>query len=185
MATTFPTSLDSMPDYTDGTTVLVASDSNNIADTVDALQAKVGIDSSAVATSHDYKIAQLEAKTVCTLTASGATVFNTTMASPASPQDLDLSAYVGSNMAIIWLEVYFTGTNGDFYNAKTKGFGTTTFADHTSAACQHGGCTVESDGTLCHSQMCLPTDSSGVIQHWFTDATTTITVKLIAYIKLA
>ena len=185
MSTNFPTSLDSYATMVDGTEILQVSPQNNVRDAIEAMQAKIGIDGSAVVSSHDYKIAQLEAKTVCTLTASGATVFNTTMSSPSSPQDLDLSAYVGSNTAIVWLEVYFTGTNGDFYNAKTKGFGTTTFADHTSAACQHGGCTVESDGTLCHSQMCLPTDSAAVIQHWFTDATTTITVKLIAYIKLA
>ena len=117
------------------------------------------------------------------LYASGETVFNTTMTSTASRQELDLSSYVGSGTAIVWLEVSFNGTDGDFYAAWTKGYGTSTFADHTSAACQHGGCVIESDGSLCHAQMCLPTDSSGVIYHAHTRNNVTITIKLIAYIS--
>jgi hypothetical protein len=63
MTTNFPTSVDSFPDPT-------ATDRldnpphdvlhTNVNSAVEALQAKVGVDSSAVTTSHDYKIAQLE-----------------------------------------------------------------------------------------------------------------------------
>lgn len=61
MATTFPTSLQDL-DATRGTTGQPLSSPNHIThhltedDTIEALQAKVGINSSAVTTSHDYKL---------------------------------------------------------------------------------------------------------------------------------
>jgi hypothetical protein len=54
MATNFPTSLDTIPNVTDGVDYPEASDMNVLNDAVEALQAKVGIDDSAVATSIDY-----------------------------------------------------------------------------------------------------------------------------------
>ena len=64
MATNFPTSLDSLTNPT--TTDQLNSPSHaaqhtNANDAIEQLQAKVGVNSSAVTTSHDYKIAQLEA----------------------------------------------------------------------------------------------------------------------------
>jgi len=59
MSTNFPTSLDSYDDKTTDDDVL-ASHTNALQDAVAALEAKVGIDSSAVSTSHDYKITKLE-----------------------------------------------------------------------------------------------------------------------------
>ena len=66
MATNFPTSLDSYtnPTSTDlmnSGTVPHATQHANINDAVEALEAKVGVDSSAVATSFDYRIGILEA----------------------------------------------------------------------------------------------------------------------------
>lgn len=73
MTTNFPGSLDSWTAKTDGVDYPQASHINNLQDAVDALEDKVGVDSSAVTSSHDYKIAQLESgralKTI-TLTAS-------------------------------------------------------------------------------------------------------------------
>jgi hypothetical protein len=60
MSTNFPTSLDSYAALVDGTDILEAADQNNVRDAVEAIEAKVGINGSAVTTSHDYKIDALE-----------------------------------------------------------------------------------------------------------------------------
>jgi hypothetical protein len=63
MATNFPTSQDSFTNPTSTNTLDSPNHADqhaNVNDAVEALQAKVGVDSSAVTTSHDYKIAQLE-----------------------------------------------------------------------------------------------------------------------------
>lgn len=59
MATNFPTSLDSYTDVADGDTIQIST-TNNQQDAIEALEAKVGIDSSAVTSSHDYKIGAIE-----------------------------------------------------------------------------------------------------------------------------
>ena len=65
MATNFPGGVDSFTNPTSGDTLASpdhAAQHADVNDAVEALQAKVGADSSAVTTSHDYKIAQLEVK---------------------------------------------------------------------------------------------------------------------------
>lgn len=52
----FPTSLDSFGDVTDNVDDVEASDINNIQDAVEAIEAKIGIDGSVVATSIDFFI---------------------------------------------------------------------------------------------------------------------------------
>jgi len=81
MASVYPTSLDDLigsQTYVDGTTVLEAAELNNIQDAVDELQEKVGIDSSAVSTSHDYRWANEGVAQIVTNTdgavASGTTI---------------------------------------------------------------------------------------------------------------
>ena len=67
MATNFPTSLDSLtnPQSTDGLNNPSHSAQHaNANDAIEALQAKVGVDSSAITTSHDYKIGQLETNSI-------------------------------------------------------------------------------------------------------------------------
>ncbi len=66
MSTNFPTSLDTLQNPTSTDTVASvdhAAQHTNANDAIEALQAKVGIDSSAVSTSHDYKIARKAEKT--------------------------------------------------------------------------------------------------------------------------
>ena len=63
MATSFPASLDTLTNPTSSDSLSSPSHSAqhaNVNDAVEALQAKVGADSSAVTTSLDYKVAQLE-----------------------------------------------------------------------------------------------------------------------------
>jgi len=64
VATNFPASLDSLTNPTSSDSLNSPSHSAqhaNSNDAIEALQAKVGVDSSAVTTSLDYKVAQLEA----------------------------------------------------------------------------------------------------------------------------
>ena len=64
MASNFPTSLDTLTNPTSSDSLASPSHSAqhaNVNDAVEALQAKVGADSSAVTSSLDYKVAQLEA----------------------------------------------------------------------------------------------------------------------------
>lgn len=58
MATNFPTGLDDFTNYVDGTTIMEAATLNDMQFAIEALQAKVGVDSSATSTSHDYKLAR-------------------------------------------------------------------------------------------------------------------------------
>ena len=79
MATNFPTSLDTLTNPTSSDSLSSPSHSAqhaNVNDAVEALQAKVGVDSSAVTSSLEYRIAQLEAagspmKKVAAFTSSG------------------------------------------------------------------------------------------------------------------
>lgn len=62
MATSFPTSLDSLtnPTSTDTTTAVDhAAQHANANDAIEALQTKVGINSSAVTSTHDYKLSEV------------------------------------------------------------------------------------------------------------------------------
>lgn len=66
MATNFPTSLDSLTNPTasdklNSATVPHATQHANINDAMEAVQAKVGVNSSAVTTSHEYRIDAIEA----------------------------------------------------------------------------------------------------------------------------
>jgi len=61
MAINFPVSLDDLANVNTGDTITPAH-KNDLNDIVEALEAKVGIDSSAVATSHDYLLTHLPAQ---------------------------------------------------------------------------------------------------------------------------
>ena len=62
MSTSFPTGLDTLTNPTATDKVAVVSHSSqhaNANDAIEALQAKVGANSSAVTTSHDYKLGEV------------------------------------------------------------------------------------------------------------------------------
>lgn len=71
MSANFPTSLDVYAALVDNTDNIIAAHPNNRGDAIEALQAKVGVDSSAVTSSHDYKFTHL----------------------PGQAQNLDIGAY--------------------------------------------------------------------------------------------
>lgn len=80
MATTFPTSLDTFTNITDPTNTTLETEvggrthsefHNDYNDSIEALEARVGVTGSAVTTSHAYKIATLETADVQNVKLSG------------------------------------------------------------------------------------------------------------------
>lgn len=137
MATNFPASLDALTNPTAGDALNSpshASQHANSNDAIEALQAKVGVDGSAVATSIDYKLNN----TVATLTGTQ-TLTNKTLMSPvieeaqvvnllekftrvttAAPTQIDVDMVTGNNLII-----YTTNASADFqarllYNGSTS-----------------------------------------------------------------
>ena len=90
MASNFPSSLDtftnpSSSDAMDSVSVPHATQHSDLNDAVEALQAKVGANSSAVTTSHDYKIADHASRiTVLEGATAGIAIFNETQSSATS-----------------------------------------------------------------------------------------------------
>jgi hypothetical protein len=82
MATNFPTSIDSLtnPASTDSLDTPSHSTQHiNSNDAIEAIQAKVGVDNSAVTTSHDYKISQLETDSHSPVTVTDSTEIDFTL----------------------------------------------------------------------------------------------------------
>ncbi len=120
---------------------------------------------------------------------SGATVFNTTLDAASTFQDLDLSAYVGSTYAVVWLEVVAPFASAAAYIVRTNAYGSGTFTDHysqwhiiTNEYGPVGGTVIVGDGADCYGYICLITDSVGRIEHGCTSNAATITIKLIGFI---
>jgi hypothetical protein len=187
MATNFPTSLDALranQGITDGTTIVTVAPHNNLMDAVDALEAKVGVNSSAVTTSLDYKINTFKGARL-----SGATVFSTHATAASTWQDLNLAAVVGANAALVFLEVQASAPG--VLACKPKGYGGAV-AYHTgytsNGSPSFGECGTAAgvsgfwQATDIHYLMCF-TDSSGVIQIAYSDLTTTLTIKLIGFYR--
>jgi len=118
MATNFPASLDTLTNPTSSDSLSSPSHSAqhaNVNDAVEALQAKVGADSSAVTSSLDYKVAQLEASngvyfakasrnTDLTLTDAGTSVFDSSL-------NLTVDAAAGDVISYTFDTVVGSGTN--------------------------------------------------------------------------
>ncbi len=106
MATNFPSSLDTLTnptvsDYLNSTTVPHATQHADLNDAVEALEAKVGVDSSAVATSLDYKVAALEAGATASAFVVYADVAARTAGNP-SPSEGDVAYMLDTNKLVIF-----------------------------------------------------------------------------------
>ena len=112
----------------------------------------------------------------------GSTVFNTSMTAANTFQDLDLSAKVGSNAALVFLEVHNNGS--DLFVCKPKGYGSATFSKHNPGADTQGfGCCLIDHNTDDYGYVTVATDSSGVIQIGSGSNSETFTIKLVGYVK--
>ena len=111
--------------------------------------------------------------------ADGTTVHNGTLTANNTFQDLDLSSYVGSNIAFVYLEVYNASGFGQNFCCKPKGYGGTgAYHITTESSAQVSWATA-----TCYGYATVMTDTSGVIQIAVADATQTIRIKLVGYVK--
>jgi len=104
VATNFPASLDSLTNPTSSDSLNSPSHSAqhaNSNDAIEALQAKVGADSSAVTTSHDYKIADHASRL-------------TTLESAAGPGAVLIASQRGSSVASISFDNCFSSTYDNY-----------------------------------------------------------------------
>ena len=174
----FPTSLNDHSannNITDGDTIVKAADVDNLNAGADALETKVGVDGSAVVTSHDYLLANI-------VRFPGNTVFNATLSIVNTWQDLDLSGTVGSKKTLCYFQVNSTG--GDRYAMKPKGEGGAWVAHEPN---QVAGTNLDvSSGHLNTVPgymywVCL-TDANGEVEIASDSVAGTLTIKLLAYI---
>lgn len=115
MATNFPTSLDALTNPTSGQTLNSPSHSTqhaNSNDAIEALQTKVGVDSSAITTSIDYKINNFDATKITTGTIANARL-------PVSPTFVNLTS---TGNFLVWGTATTLGT-GIAYFGNTVGGG--------------------------------------------------------------
>ena len=110
---------------------------------------------------------------------SGATVYNAVMAVANTWYDLDLSAIVGNHNALCYFEILASAAV--HYTMKPKDFGAGVSAH--SGEGDRGTCLHYSTLGTMYSYFICPTDSNGVLQHGATNNTSTMTLKLIGYIK--
>ena len=97
MASAFPTTLDDLignQQYTDGVTELEAVHFNNWQDAIDNMQEKIGVDGSAVTTSHDYKINRRGVQTVIATDATVVTGSTPTVNDDTIPQNTEGSEFI-------------------------------------------------------------------------------------------
>jgi len=126
MASNFPTSLDaftnpSSTDAMDSVSVPHATQHADLNDAVEALEAKVGADSSAVTSSHDYKIAQLEAishgKILQVVSTTKTDTFTASLAQGAFTSVTGLSAVITpsdtSSKVLVFVTVSGSNTTSD------------------------------------------------------------------------
>ena len=161
MASNFPSSLDaftnpSSSDAMDSVSVPHATQHSDLNDAVEALQAKVGADSSAVTSSHDYKIAQLEAgatggKILQVVSTTKTDTFSAAISGGNDTAITGLSATITPTSASSTILVlgmvngggYGTGTNGvnvRTYRGATMIGVASSFGNRTEAtASSHGG----------------------------------------------
>ena len=133
MASSFPSSLDaftnpSSADAMDSVSVPHATQHADLNDAVVALEAKVGADSSAVSSSHDYKIAQLEGRDTAGLvhisrTTIGSAVSSVTVSGAfSSTYDnyrIVVTGGTPSNTTDMWLKLGAT-TTGYYFGGKAR-----------------------------------------------------------------
>lgn len=109
----------------------------------------------------------------------GSTVFNSTMTASTTWQDLDLSSYVGSNAALVYVEIYATAHT--IFFIKPKGYGSSNVMDHYVLYASGMGVIIFNANE--YTYMMTSTSSSGICQIAANDNTTIFTIKLIGYIK--
>jgi len=150
-------------DSVDGTTIEINSDALRIKDGgVGFAKLTDVIDSDTMSGATDTKLATAESIKAYVDNNSGLKVSTATgtLSSTTSFQDLDLSSVVGSNKAMVIMEVFDSNANNRYILFRTKGSSVETYGNNAQGASGTVLSTTNAGGTII-----VTTDSSGVLEY--------------------
>jgi len=158
-------------DSVDGTTIEINSDALRIKDGgVGFAKLTDVIDSDTMSGATDTKLATAESIKAYVDNNSGfkASTATGTLSATSSFQDLDLSSVVGSNKAMVIMEVFDSNANNRYILFRTKGSSVETYGNNAQGASGTVLSTTNAGGTII-----VTTDSSGVLEYKTPAGTTT------------
>lgn len=181
MPSVYPGDIDTWDTYDPGDTI---HDSmiEKIQEAVAGLEALVGKTSSAVTTSHVYRMAALEAKTAFWNEYTGAAVFSSVFTATHTWQTLDLSAIVGSRAALCFFEMVDTGSHGYKFKPKDSAGGAAPSAFDQGADGNSSVYAVDFGTSGHYTFLIMPTDSDGCIEMSAGSTSSTLTIKLLGFV---
>jgi len=166
MATNFPTSLDALTNPVAGDSLSSPSHSGqhaNANDAIEALQAKVGVDSSAVTTSIDYKLRNLSGSAITTGTMTGTIVDqleeNWNIVASAATGTINFDVKTAS----IW---YYTSNATANHTVNVRGDGSTTLSSLLAVGDSITVVWANTNGTTAYYPNVFQVDGSTVTPKW-------------------
>ena len=166
MATNFPTSLDSLTNPVAGDALSSPSHAGqhaNANDAIEALQAKVGVDSSAVTTSIDYKLRNLDASTITNGSLTGAVVDqleeNWNIVASAATGTINFDVKTAS----IW---YYTSNASANHTVNVRGDGSTTLSSLLAVGDSITVVWANTNGTTAYWPSTFQVDGSSITPKW-------------------
>jgi hypothetical protein len=166
MATNFPTSLDALTNPVAGDSLSSPSHSGqhaNANDAIEALQAKVGVDSSAVTTSIDYKLRNLSGSTITTGTMTGTIVDqleeNWNIVASAATGTINFDVKTAS----IW---YYTSNASANHTVNVRGDGSTTLSSLLAVGDSITVVWANTNGTTAYWPSTFQVDGSSITPKW-------------------
>lgn len=166
MATNFPTSLDSLTNPTSGDSLNSPSHAGQHADAndaIEALQAKVGVNSSAVTTSIDYKLRNLDASTITNGSLTSAVVDqleeNWNIVASAATGTINFDVKTAS----IW---YYTSNASANHTVNVRGDGSTTLSSLLAVGDSITVVWANTNGTTAYWPSTFQVDGSSITPKW-------------------
>lgn len=166
MATNFPASLDSLTNPVAGDSLSSPSHAGqhtNANDAIEALQAKVGVDSSAVTTSIDYKLRNLDGSTI-----TGGTLTGTIVDQLEENWNIVASAATGTinldvKTASVW---YYTSNASANHTVNVRGNGSTTLSSLLAVGDSITVVWANTNGATAYYPNTFQVDGSSVTPKW-------------------
>ena len=166
MATNFPTSLDSLTNPTAGNTLASPSHAGQHADAndaIEALQAKVGVNNSAVTTTIDYKLRNLDGSAI-----TGGTMAGTVVNRLEEDWNIVASAATGTinldvNTASVW---YYTSNASANHTINVRGDGSTTLSSLLAVGDSITVVWANTNGTTAYWPNTFQVDGSTITPRW-------------------
>jgi hypothetical protein len=166
MATSFPTSLDSLTNPVAGDTLSSPSHAGQHADAndaIEALQAKVGVNNSAVTTTIDYKLRNLDASTITNGSLTAAVVDqleeNWNIVASAATGTIDFDVKTAS----IW---YYTSNASANHTVNVRGDGSTTLSSLLAVGDSITVVWANTNGTTAYWPSTFQVDGSTITPKW-------------------